>query len=104
MPPLPSQEFIARFRSRLPADVARSFSAEQLAAIEQAFGTRYRARHLLAWQGTFRLGKGRYYVTLYFGRDERARSAAAAANGIMLGLALATAVSFSIGFALWALA
>ena len=102
MPPLPSQEFIARFRARLPPEIARSFAPEQMAAIENAFGTRYRARHLLALQQLLRFGRARYYLTVYFGRDERAQLPGRQVGSLAVGLAIAAAVCLSIGVAIWA--
>ena len=102
MQPLPSQEFIARFRARLPPDIARSFAPEQMAAIESAFGTRYRPRHLLALQPLLRFGMARYYLTIYFGRDERAHVLGRHGSSLAVGLVIAAAACITIGLAIWA--
>lgn len=62
---------IARFLARLPADVAASFSARQLAALELHFGMRHRVTHAIDWRRRFRLPFGRIYIVLLAGADER---------------------------------
>lgn len=63
----PSDEFIDRFLSRLPGDLAASFTGGQLAAIRHAFGLRYESPRLL----DVRRRLGPFYVVLLAGRDGR---------------------------------
>ena len=62
---------VARFLARLPDDLACSFSAEQLAAIELHFAMRYRVDHRINWR--FRFGPGwlRAYIVVLAGRERR---------------------------------
>ena len=64
--------FIRRFLRRLPADVARSFTADQLHAVERAFGMRYTMQHGVDLRRSLLLPWGRFYMVLLAGRDERA--------------------------------
>jgi hypothetical protein len=66
-----SDAFTARFLSRLPSDLALSFSPEQLAAVRLAFGARYRVQHAFDLRHTLHLPWGRYYLVLLLGRAAR---------------------------------
>jgi hypothetical protein len=55
----------------LPPDLARSFSPEQLAAVELHFGMRHRANHGIDWRKHFRLPFLSGYIVLLAGRDNR---------------------------------
>jgi hypothetical protein len=68
---LPSQEFIARFRARLPGEIAQTFTDTQLRALEAAFGSRAATRHTLRLRLTIPLPRRRYYLVLFAGRDRR---------------------------------
>ena len=68
---LPSQEFIARFRARVPRKIAETFTNEQLRALEGAFGSRTVTRHALRLALTVPLPWRRYYLVLLAGRDRR---------------------------------
>lgn len=61
----------ARLLSRLPPDVAASFTAEQVDALRLAFGMRYGAEHLLDIRRIVHLPFGRFYLVLLAGRDWR---------------------------------
>ena len=71
---------MARFRARVPSHIAATFSAEQLSALQEAFGVRGTARHGLRWRVTLHLPWGRYYLVLMAGRDRRAHSPVPAAG------------------------
>ena len=75
----PADEFMARFRSRVPYPIAATFSPEQLIALQAAFGERGSPRHGLRWRVTLHLPWGRYYQVLMAGRDRRTPNALPAA-------------------------
>ena len=52
--------------------VAESFTAEQRRAIRTMLGLRGERRPLFEWRGGFGLTSGRYFLTLYGGRERRA--------------------------------
>jgi len=68
-PPTPTESFITRFLARVPRDVAPSFTQEQLAAVQRAFGMRYAMDHSLDIRRSLRLPWGRFYLVLLFGRE-----------------------------------
>ena len=96
---MPTEEFVARLRSRMPADVAQTFTWTQLKAIELAFGTRFYNRHLMALRPVIPLPWGRYYFALYVGRDRRRRMPRNVGVGLAMGLAVSFAVFGMIGAA-----
>ncbi|MBV8093193.1 MAG: hypothetical protein JOY71_01455 [Acetobacteraceae bacterium] len=63
--------FTSRFLARLPREVATSFSPDQLAAIQYAFGMRYAVEHGVDVRRTVHLPWGRYYFVMLAGRDRR---------------------------------
>ena len=75
---LPSEEFIARFRARVPSKVAETFTNEQLTALEAVFGLRSVSRHALRLAMSIPLPWRRYYVVLLAGRDRRTDKATTA--------------------------
>ena len=88
--------FLQRFFARIPAEIASSFSVEQLAAVQRAFGMRYTVGHAVDMRRSLALPWGRYYLVVMAGRD-RARPrrgrcvaslvAAAASLGVAIVLA-----------------
>ena len=67
------QDFLARFFSMLPPDVARSFSDRQLKAISCAFGTRRWRDHTLDRRWLIPLFGHSYYFVLLAGAERRSR-------------------------------
>jgi hypothetical protein len=67
----PDEAFRIRFLARIPADLANSFTPDQLAAIQRAFGTRYAMEHTVDVRRTVTLPWGRFYLVLLGGRDRR---------------------------------
>lgn len=63
--------FITGLKERLPDDLRDSFSAEQLDALQVAFGARQWGRHSLDLRGTLKLWRWRYYFVLLAGRNKR---------------------------------
>ncbi|MCW2291018.1 hypothetical protein M2262_001068 [Pseudomonas sp. BIGb0408] len=63
--------FIKGLKERLPDDLRDSFSAEQLDALQVAFGARQWGRHSLDLRGTVKLWRWRYYFVLLAGRNKR---------------------------------
>jgi len=62
---------IERFLARLPVELAASFSAAQLEAVELHFGMRYRVSHAVDWRHRVRVGFWRFYVVVLAGREMR---------------------------------
>ncbi len=60
-----------RFLGRLQPDLARSFSSEQLAAVELHFGMRHRPAHAIDWRARIRLPFLHFYLVILAGRDFR---------------------------------
>lgn len=87
----PTHEFAERFLSRVPQSVRESFTSDQLAAVQLAFGMRYAMDHAVDVRRTLRLPWGRYYLVVLIGRDWRA--GARRAVGTLMLMALATALS-----------
>ena len=63
--------FTDRFLARMPGDIATTFTAEQLAAVQMAFGMRYAVNHGIDFRRTLSLPWGRFYLVLLCGRDWR---------------------------------
>jgi hypothetical protein len=63
--------FATRLLSRVPPDVAASFTADQVDALRLAFGMRYGEEHLLDIRRIVHLPFGRFYLVLLAGRDWR---------------------------------
>ena len=74
LPADPTEAFTRRFLARLRPDVAASFTPEQLAAVQLAFGMRYAADHAVDLRRTMTLPWGRFYVVLLGGRDRRTQA------------------------------
>ncbi len=70
-PPVQASPVLARFLARLPNDLAASFSADQLAAIELHFAMRYRVDHAINWRLRFGPARLRSYIVVLAGRDRR---------------------------------
>jgi hypothetical protein len=66
---------IADLLRRMPAAVARTFTREQLAALEDAVATRTWGRHPLDIRGSIPWGKHRYFFAMLAGRNRRDMSA-----------------------------
>lgn len=62
---------IQRFLSRMPDEVANSFTEEQLSHIRNAIGAREWGRHKLDLRGTIKVFKWRYYYVVLAGRNRR---------------------------------
>ena len=61
--------FVRRFLARVPPEVAGTFSPDQLAAVQRAFGMRYAVEHAIDLRRSVPLPWGRYYLVLLAGRD-----------------------------------
>jgi hypothetical protein len=61
--------FIGRFLARVPPEVAATFSPDQLAAVQRAFGMRYAVEHAIDLRRSVSMPWGRYYLVLLAGRD-----------------------------------
>ncbi len=62
---------LQKLLARMPADVAGSFSEQQLAHLRVALGARQWGKHQLDFRGTLRLFGWRYYYVLVAGRNLR---------------------------------
>ena len=66
-----NDRFERTFFSRIPADVAQSFSDEQLTAIKTVFGGEVWNSHPVDLRGTLRLPFRRWYFVVLAGPDKR---------------------------------
>lgn len=66
---LPHSPDMARFLARLGPELAASFSAEQLAAVELHFAMRNRTGHAIDWRRRIGFGRLRGYVVVLAGRE-----------------------------------
>ena len=73
MPPATENPFLTRFLASIPRDVAGTFTADQLAAVQRAFGMRFSVGHALDLRRSLRLPWGRFYLVLLFGRERTRR-------------------------------
>lgn len=73
MPPVAANAFLDRFLARVPREVAGTFTPEQLAAVQHAFGMRFTVAHALDIRRSLRLPWGRFYLVLLFGRERTLR-------------------------------
>ncbi len=85
---LPHSRFIGRFLGGLPQDVADSFTPEQLAAVERAFGMRYAPGHAVDVRRSIGVLGRRFYLVLLLGR-ERTGDARRARSYLPYGVAAA---------------
>lgn len=60
---------ISRFLARLGPELAASFTADQLAAVELHFGMRNRVGHAVDWRKRLGVGALRGYVVVLAGRE-----------------------------------
>lgn len=63
--------FHALFFSRIPSDVARSFSPAQLDAVKRAFGARSPSTHIVDLRFSVPIGRRAWYVVFLAGRERR---------------------------------
>ena len=92
----PAEAFKIRFLARIPAELAKSFTPDQLAAIQRAFGTRYAMEHAVDVRRTVTLPWGRFYLVLLGGKDRRSEHRRRQAS--LLGwLLLASAALIAVG-------
>lgn len=73
MPPSIENPFLRRFLASVPREVAGTFTVEQLAAVQLAFGMRFTVGHALDVRRSLRLPWGRFYLVLLFGRERTRR-------------------------------
>jgi hypothetical protein len=59
------------FLQRLPLPLARSFTPEQLAAIELHFAMRYKIRHAVDWRRRIRFPFVKFYFVFLAGIERR---------------------------------
>lgn len=69
--PLPDEGFTRKFLRSLPPDLAASFTAEQLAGVQRAFGLRHGPRHPLDLRRSVWTPWGRIYLVLLAGPERR---------------------------------
>ena len=63
--------FIEKFISRIPRDIAATFSDDQLHAVKLAFGARSWGAHAIDVRKSVPIFWHRYYVVLLMGRERR---------------------------------
>jgi len=93
--------FIAKFLSRVPSDIAASFTDDQLLAVKMAFGARSWGIHAVDFRRSFLLFGHRLYVVLLMGRERRTADRLRAEHALFgpLGNSFVTAL-FLCGLAL----
>ena len=64
-------DFTNKFFSRIPADIAATFSEQQLMAVKMAFGGRVWGAHWVDIRRSLPLPGSRLYVVLLMGREHR---------------------------------
>ena len=64
-------DFTNKFFSRIPADIAATFTEQQLMAVKMAFGGRAWGAHWVDIRRSLPLPRGRLYVVLLMGREHR---------------------------------
>jgi hypothetical protein len=69
--PLPDDTFTRKFLRTLPPDLAASFTAEQLAGVQRAFGLRHGPRHPFDLRRSVWTPWGRIYLVLLAGPERR---------------------------------
>lgn len=69
--PLPDESFTRKFLRTLPPDVAASFTPEQLAGVQRAFGLRHGPRHPFDLRRSIWTPWGRVYLVLLVGPERR---------------------------------
>lgn len=70
--------------ARMPPELRKSFSEEQLAYLKLALGARSWGRHAIDWRGTLKLWRHRYYFVLLLGRNRRELSRGERQIGLFL--------------------
>ncbi len=60
---------IDRFLQRLSPQLAQSFTADQLAAVELHYGMRYRVPHAVDWRMRLGFSFAKIYIVLLAGRE-----------------------------------
>ena len=64
-------DFINKFFSRIPADIAATFTEEQLMAVKMAFGGRAWGAHAVDVRRSLPLPRSRLYFVMLIGRENR---------------------------------
>lgn len=81
---------------RLPSELRSSFSSEQIAALEIAFGARKWGKHSVDLRGTFNVWRSRFYFVVLLGRNQRQLSQREVRISLMVkSLLLTTFIGFS---------
>lgn len=62
---------MVRFLARIRPELAATFSAEQIAAVELHFGMRYLVKHAIDWRARFGLPFAKVYFVVLAGRERR---------------------------------
>jgi len=65
--------FLKRFLATVPRELAETFTAEQLAAVQHAFGMRFTVDHAVDIRRSLHLPWGKFYLVLLFGRERTRR-------------------------------
>ncbi|MEC7690495.1 MAG: 3-phosphoshikimate 1-carboxyvinyltransferase [Pseudomonadota bacterium] len=69
--PVHESQLIQKLLSKMPPDVAASFSEEQLIAMNKAIGGRSWARHKLDVRGTINIWRTSFYFVVLAGKNRR---------------------------------
>jgi hypothetical protein len=96
--PRSAEAFIRRFLARVPPEIAASFSPDQLAAVQRAFGMRYAVEHAVDLRRSIPLPWGRYYFVFLAGRDRPRPCGSGRGRAVLVStLALAVVLGLFLG-------
>jgi hypothetical protein len=92
--PLPQQAFVQKFLATLSPELAASFTPDQLAGVQRAFGLRHGGRHAFDLRRSVWTPWGRLYLVLLLGPERRSDERRALAR-VLEGLSRLTDAVFS---------
>lgn len=96
--------FFEQFYTRVPAQVAATFTDEQLDAVKLAFGARTKGAHSIEVRKSFPFLWTRLYIVLLMGRERRSRLRLAREGGLLglVGDAMVTLLVWALFLFPWA--
>ena len=99
-----SDPFFEQFYTRVPAEVASTFSTAQLNAIRLAYGARTRGAHGVEIRKSFPFLWMRLYIVLLMGRERRDRDRLSREGGLLgfVGEAFVTLLVWGLFILPWA--
>jgi hypothetical protein len=92
--PLPQPAFVQKFLATLSPELAASFTPDQLAGVQRAFGLRHGGRHAFDLRRSLWTPWGRFYLVLLAGSERRSDERRALAR-VLEGLSRLADAMFS---------